>query len=337
MNNIFKNFLSISILCAAVFLISCEGPAGMIGEDGTAKCAACHNEKTHFAAKQSQFMASAHSKGTYSTRGGQCAGCHSTEGFLARASFSSIDEIDGLGVPNQTAISCRTCHNVHMEYDSTDWNLTFEDQVTETLFGYKSPDHDSYAFKDMGNSNQCLQCHQARDRGNVPGIASTDSVQTNGHWGPHYGVQGNLLHAQAGVNVAGSKSYEKPTFGGHDDIGNACINCHMSNGDHTLAVNYESCVTCHKNGDAKDKNEALHNEIHDLLFALGAKLADNGVMSAQMEDDEIVGYSPKSMKVEADQAKAIYNYMAVYQDHSYGAHNPSYTRALLTNSLESLE
>ena len=39
----------------------------------------------------------------------------------------------------------------------------------------------------------------------------------------------------------------------------------------------------------------------------------------------------------ADQAKALYNYMVVYQDHSYGVHNPSYIRALLNNSIALVE
>lgn len=327
--------LSIAFLFGT-FLISCEGPEGPPGEDGSAVCNACHNEGTAFTAKQSQFSASAHSLGTYYTREGQCAGCHSTEGFLARMDFTSISEIDSLGQDNQTPISCRTCHNVHMDYAETDYSLTFADQVTETIFGYTSPEHASSSFGDYGDGNMCLQCHQARDQGNVPSVTSTDSVKTSSRWGPHYGVQGNVLLAQGGVHIVGD-SYPGTTAG-HAGLSNACITCHMHEGDHTLAVNYDACATCHTSADnAEDLVADLEDEIHDLLFELGAALTAKGLMSETLEDGELVGYAPKRTTVHADDARAVYNYMVVYQDHSYGVHNPSYIRALLNNSIETLK
>jgi hypothetical protein len=326
------------VFFAGTILMSCEGPegtAGTDGMDGTAECMACHNEGTAFAAKEAQFDVSAHSLGTYFSRGGQCAGCHSTEGFLARMDFTSINEIDGLGQDNQSPIACRTCHNVHLAYDETDWALTFTDQVTETIFGYEDGDgHESYSFGDYGNGNMCLQCHQARDRGNVPTATETADVTTGStHWGPHYGVQGNVLQASGGVNISGDLSYPSAT-GGHAGIDDACISCHMSGGNHSLEVSYDGCITCHTTGDAEDKVEDLEEEIHDLLFDLGKELALAGVMTADIEDTDTVGYEPKNMTMTADQAKGVYNYMVVYQDHSYGVHNPTYIRALLNNSLD---
>lgn len=245
--------------------------------------------------------------------------------------------MDDLGQDNQTPISCRTCHNVHLAYDETDWSLTFADQVTETLFGYDSPDYTSYSIADYGTSNMCIQCHQARDRGNVPAADATADVTVSSHWGPHYGVQGNVLVAQAGVHIG--TGYPTAT-GGHAAIGDACVTCHMSGGNHTLAVNYDDCVTCHSAGDAEDKTEALETEIHDLLFDLGKSLAGLGAMIPEVEGTDTVGYEPvggySGALISADEAKAVYNYMVVYQDHSYGAHNPTYIRALLNNSIASL-
>ena len=343
------------------FLMSCEGPEGPVGEDGidgTAVCMACHNAGTAFAAKQVQYEESAHSLGTYHTRGGQCAGCHSNEGFLARMDFTSISEIDDLGQDDQTPISCRTCHNVHSAYDETDWALTFTDQVTETIFGYEAGDsYESYSFNDYGDGNMCLQCHQARDRGNVPAADATADVElTSSHWGPHYGVQGNVFQASGGVAITGSETYPSATDG-HAGLDKACMTCHMNNANHSLEVDFEVCATCHTSADnAEDLVDDLHDEIDALKFELGKALAASGAMVAETESEwvwddvlathveeiDTVGFVPAGSRsnpftATADQAKAVYNYMVVYADHSYGVHNPSYIRALLNNSIGALK
>ncbi|MFC2151590.1 hypothetical protein ACFLSE_03610 [Bacteroidota bacterium] len=349
MKNLIK-LLSIVFLFGA-FFASCEGPEGPAGADASAECMECHNDGTEFSAKQSEFNASAHSLGTYFNRDGECAGCHSTEGFLARADFTSITEIYDLPA-GQSAISCRTCHTVHTAYDETDWTLTFIAQVTETIFGSKNTTdlNESISFADYGNGNMCLQCHQARDRGGVPTVTSTDAVATSSHWGPHYGVQGNVLVASGGVNIPGDEDYPTATEG-HATLSEACISCHMVDGDHTLGVNFDACATCHGSADdAEDLVDDLHDEIDALKFELGRALAEAGAMkptteSAWVWDDDLgvhveeidtTGYVP-SGTVTAAQARAVYNYMVVYQDHSYGVHNPSYVRALLNNSLDALK
>lgn len=334
--------LSIAFLAGAMFM-SCEGPAGadgLDGADGTAVCMTCHNAGTVYAAKVDQFNESAHSLGTYYSRAGECSGCHSTDGFLARMDFTSASDIYDLALTDQSQISCKTCHMVHAAYDSTDWALTFTDQVTESLFGTKSPEHTSYSFDDMGDANMCLQCHQSRDRGNVPSITSTANVSISTHWGPHYGIQGNLIHSKGGIEVSGTETYPTATVK-HD-----CILCHMDGGDHTFAA--VSCNKCH--GSMDETVKTTQDEVHDRLFALGKSLTELGVMIADTESEWIwddvngvhvekidtVGYHPAGgyggVDVSADKARAVWNYMTVYQDHSYGAHNPGYILALLKNT-----
>ncbi len=335
MRKIYNSILAVFAFCAIAVLSSCEGPAG---PSAAATCNSCHNEKTEFTLKQTQFNESAHAKGTYYSRGGECSGCHSTEGFLARKEFTAASDIYDLALTDQTPISCRTCHNVHYAYDTTDFALSISDAVTETLFGTKSPEHDSYAFGDYGASNQCLQCHQSRDRGDVPSTTSTDIVEgMSSHLGPHYGVQGNVLHAQAGVHIAGDESYPSAP-NGHANLANACVNCHMYENDHRLDVNFNACVDCHSSADnAEEMVASLEQEVHDLLFELGAALAAKGVMKENTDGDEITGYSPAGGDVAASDARGVWNYMVVYQDHSYGVHNPSYIKALLKNSIAAVK
>jgi hypothetical protein len=287
-------------------------------------------------AKVTQFKAGAHSMGTRSTSGGECAACHNNEGFLARVDYTTASEIYDYAGPAETAISCYTCHTIHQAYTADDWGLTFADQVTETIFGTKSPDVASVALLDIGNSNMCLQCHQARDRGNVPAADATGEVTTGStHWGPHYGVQGNVLNAVAGVNVG--DGYPAQGAGAHAGLDNACVACHMPDGNHDLGViPFSTCAStdCHVTaGGAEDAQEALHDLIKDDMAAIGAALAAAGAMTGPDADGL---YSPANATMTADQAKAVWNYMVAYQDHSYGMHNPTYMKTLLSNTKDLL-
>lgn len=349
---------------AFAFVTSCEGPqgpAGIAGADGTngtngtngidgidanETCKDCHNSNTLIVgAQQQQFATGGHANGTYYNRSGECSGCHNNEGFNLRVAnvAASTDEWDLTAVDPQTQISCYTCHTIHSTFTTADWGFTHADQVTTTLFGMAdaTDDHVSYSLPDVGSANLCLQCHQSRDRGGVPTATSTADVTiSSSHWGPHYGIQGQVLYAFNTAGPAGTKTY--PTEGvatsGHASLD--CISCHMPDGNHSLEYDYDNCtVACHSNDAAglETKHGDLETEIHDDLFALGALLAGQGAMSVNYEDDgvTVAGYSPVSGFVaSAAQARAVWNYMTVYQDHSYGTHNPAYIRALLANSTE---
>jgi hypothetical protein len=199
-------------------------------------------------------------------------------------------------------------------------------------FGTRSPDVASVALNDIGNSNQCLQCHQSRDRRNVPAPDATDEVTTGStHWGPHYGVQGNVLNAVAGVNVG--EGYPAQGVGAHVSVANACVACHMPDGNHDLAVMpFESCAAtgCHPTADAAETAQGeLHDKIAADMAAIGAELVTVGAMTGP---DANGIYSPANATMTADQAKALWNYMVAYQDHSYGMHNPEYMKKLMENT-----
>jgi formate-dependent nitrite reductase cytochrome c552 subunit len=311
-----------------------EGPQGPAGADANETCTQCHNESTLVLnAKVTQFNAGLHSLGTYYTRGGECAACHNNEGFLARVDYTAANQIYDYDGPALTPISCYTCHKIHDPNEDDGWALTWTAQVTETIFGTKSPDVASATLNDIGNSNQCLQCHQARDRGNVPAPDATGEVTTGStHWGPHYGVQGNVLNAMGGVNVG--DGYPAQGAGAHAGLDNACVACHMPDGNHDLGViPFESCAAtgCHTTADAAEAAQiALHDGIKAAMDAIGAKLTADGAMTGP---DATTGiYSPANATMTADQAKAVWNYMVAYQDHSYGMHNPDYMKKLMENT-----
>lgn len=350
--------LSITFIFGA-FLMSCEGPAGENGldgmdgangdpgNDGTAVCMACHNDGTAYAAKVDQFDESAHALGTYYDRPGDCSGCHSTDGYLARMDFTSADEIFDLALSNQSAMSCQTCHTVHVAYDETDWALTFADQVTDPILGLLSENVTSNEFDNINASNMCVQCHQSRDPDGVPSITSTEDVSISHYWGPHHGPQGNILNAAGGVNIVGAASYTGESHK-HD-----CIKCHMPEGNHNLAVsNGSDCNECH-GGDVDNYMGTIQAGVKSKLISLGRTLADLGVLDPDTESETVWngtehvttvdtvgyhamgagygGYGPNP--VSADLGRCVFNYLIIAEDQSLGVHNPTYINALLDNTI----
>lgn len=334
------------VFFAITLMVSCtkEGPMGPTGAtgangadgadglDANENCTQCHNENTTLKAKMVQFAESVHALGTYYTRGGECAACHSNEGFLARKGYTSVSQLSSFIAEENTPISCYTCHNIHANGDASDLSLTFTAQVTETILGSTSPDITSISFPSYGDGNICLQCHQARDRGNVPSLESTADVTLNVYWGPHYGAQGQIFLSEGAVEVG--TGY--PTTGsGHASISDACISCHMHNGDHRMTVNYDACLTCHTSGNAEAITDNIKIEIQNKLFTLGSGLEGLGAMEAEYDTDGItvIGYSPLAVTVSADIAKLVWNYQIITEDHSLGVHNPIYIRKVLNNSI----
>jgi len=350
-----------------VILMSCEGPAGIdgsdgtdgadgvAGADGTAICMTCHNAGTAYAAKFDQFYASAHALGTYFDRTGDCSGCHSTDGYLARMDFTSTSEIFDLDLTEQSAISCRTCHNVHTAYDATDWALTFTDQVTETILGLDNTDVASGVFEDMGDVNMCVQCHQSRNPIEVPSATSTTDVNLSHYWGPHHGPQGNILNSQGGVEVG--TGYPTTAFNPSTSFSHDCITCHMNEGNHSLALNESACTSCHS--DIEDKLAAIQDEVEGKLTSLGRTLAALGGLDPDTETETVwnetlgehvetidtVGYHAMGSgyggygdnPVAADLGRCVFNYLIIAEDQSLGVHNPDYIITLLDNTITLVE
>lgn len=349
--------LGILFLFGAV-LMSCEGPAGIDGvdgvagepgADGTAVCMTCHNAGTDYAAKFDQFNESAHALGTYYSRSGDCSGCHSTDGYLARMDFTSADEIFDLALTDQSAISCRACHMVHTTYDETDWDLTFADQVTETILGIDNADVASGEFEDMGDVNMCVQCHQSRNPTGAPSATSTADVPLSHYWGPHHGPQGNILNSQGGVEIG--TGYPTSAFDPSSSFAHDCITCHMNEGNHSLALDESACTTCHS--DIEDKLAAIQDEVETKLTSLGRTLAELGGLDPDTEEETIwngsehvttidtVGYHAMGAGyggysdnlVSADLGRCVFNYLLIAEDQSMGVHNPDYIIALLDNTI----
>ena len=217
--------------------------------------------------------------------------------------------------PIGVASACRTCHNLHQSYTEDDWSLRTTDPVQLIAFA-----GDTY---DGGEGNLCATCHQPRrvladpdENGIIP--------ITSSHWGPHHGPQSAMLMGiGGGGDVAGSPAMHLNL------IGDSCVSCHLGEDQvHTFEPQLSACTGCHSDAENFDIN-GLQTEVMAMAEELKAGLEALGYLD---EDGHPVVSEPP-----AAQAAAAWNYIfVVLEDKSKGAHNPSYTKALLQQGLDSL-
>ena len=74
----------------------------------------------------------------------------------------------------------------------------------------------------------------------------------------------------------------------------------------------------------REEIKALTNELRDIL-----------IEKEFLNPNTLLVNTP--IDLTADEAGAIFNYKLIYGDKSYGAHNYKYVKALLVNSIESLQ
>ncbi len=332
-------------LLMLVFIISCvkegpQGPAGangvdgvdgVDGTDGTAQCSSCHASNTDLFAKQVQFENSIHRiGGNFERNSTSCAICHTHEGFIERLETGALQT--AMPITDPTPINCRTCHMIHETFDISDYDLRTTEPV-ELING---------GTVDFGTGNLCINCHQSRPY-DIPDMANDSTEIVSSRWGTHHGPQSALVFGLGGFEVEGSLPYESSPH--KDLITDGCISCHMapafgdSGGGHTFNMRYEShgdqvpniiaCTPCHSGAEDFNINGA-QEDIEMLLTQLGSKLIEEGVLNPNTGLWNRGTYPTKL-------AGAALNWIYIEEDRSMGVHNYKYAKALLTNSLESLE
>lgn len=132
------------------------GPGGANGQDGqngAENCLECHGSNQLITAKMFQWENSGHALGgNFERNFSQCSGCHTSQGFLDRIATGAGAEYSAF-IDDPLPQNCYTCHSIHQTYTAEDWAYTAPDPVTLWLNG---------ETVDVGQGNQCLNCHQPR-------------------------------------------------------------------------------------------------------------------------------------------------------------------------------
>lgn len=316
------------------------GPAGPAGQSGAEQCGLCHNNATALFAVQAQYEESLHATGDVFIYGDRldCAPCHTSEGFR------EVKET-GAGVvakvfPHPTTINCRTCHNIHVKYDATDWGLA----KTTPIKLYESGES-----ADIGKANLCGQCHQSRAITPAINLASADKYKiTSSRWGPHHSPIANFLTGKGVFKANGSKNY--PSTNVHGSL--TCMNCHMNAPTpalheivqgHSFKMTTEDgvtqavtgCITCHSEVKTKfNDKEGYFDAFAAKMATLKQILIDKGWLNSETGLWKATTAAP--IEVTQNQAAAMYTWMFFAEDGSNGIHNPKLATAMIDNAIEEL-
>jgi nitrate/TMAO reductase-like tetraheme cytochrome c subunit len=341
-----------SMIVAVMFIFaSCtkEGPAGPAGKDGvdgedgidgtdgTATCIECHDNSQELFAKINQWEHSTHATGgNYERNEGECAICHTSQGFLGNLDGSYDWTAEGAMISDPNPVNCYTCHQIHSTYTVADLAFTVTDPVELRNTGK--------ATFDFGSGNLCASCHQGRTVDPFPAEGGADIEVTSSRYGVHHGPQANTI-AGMGLFEPGT-GYNNHA---HSGVENSCVHCHMAEpfgaqaGGHTWNMAYDyhgateintaGCMTtgCHSDAESVISNtEELQAEVQALLDELKGLLDAAGI-TAEGSDSSISGTYP------AEVAGACLNYKAIVEDRSLGVHNPTYIKKVLQNSIAALQ
>lgn len=339
--------LSLEIIILSLFVLlnsGCtkEGPEGRPGldgsdgKDGAESCTNCHNTAEILTSRVEQYSYSKHAEGSTTNRNSeQCASCHTSMGFRNTIETGSTGMVE-----NPTPVNCRTCHPIHETFTVEDYGLRTSDAVA------LNQGEGNY---DFGNSNVCANCHQSRPVSPFPDGSSGESVTVNNaHYGSHHGPQANIFVGEGPYKFAGSMTYSNSAH--TTVVENGCVTCHMSSptgtraGGHQMNVKYTNvyggesyqltgCLTtgCHTSAsEVQERLDLNKAEIGGLLADIKTRLQEREIF-----DDSGHLIVPKTMS--QDELGAVLNYSFIYEDKSFGAHNYPYSKALLTNTFESLE
>lgn len=317
------------------------GPAGPDGKDAKETCIQCHNENTEIYSRKLQAGNSVHmTGGNFERNDAGCGSCHTHEGFIDRMFTGEMDASAAFSNPSPP--NCRTCHRIHLTFDSSDLAIRYPDPVNLWI---------NDVSVDIGTGNICTNCHQPRVPEPNP-LTETGTLSiTSSRWGPHHGPQSAALYGTAGYEIdAGGLSYPTPGANAHLGSG-GCVTCHMAEpygnqaGGHTFKMTYDyhgsdndniaGCNECHVTQlDDFDLN-GVQTYITNLSDNLYTMLIDKGWIN------EITGLinasSSTPLVLQPDEAGVLYNYFFVAEDRSNGIHNVAYIKALLDNSIKSLQ
>jgi len=314
-----------------------DGINGVDGVDGNSTCSTCHNENTDLFSIQAQWAASTHGTGANFERNGvDCARCHTSQGFVEMLETGAVAD----PISNPATINCRTCHNIHTNYDETDFALRTSTPVTFIMNGETSAD--------LGSGNLCVNCHQPRAVSPMPVSGTTGTLNiTSSRFGGHYGVMSVLYNGTGGYEIAGSETYASTNHKGYVEDG--CVTCHKAEaygaqaGGHTFKMGYEyheelvpnmaACTSCHEGEESFDIN-GRQTEIAALLVELETELIGLGWILA---DGSVVAGSSSPLVLTHDQAGVLLNYRLIHYDRSNGVHNYKYIKALLQNSIDAAQ
>ena len=284
-----------------------------------------------------------------------CAACHSSSGFMdyIGADGSASGQVDNPAAP-LSVVECATCHS-------------------ETALALDSVQFPSgTVISNLGTSATCTVCHQGRQstlsvNDAVTGLDEDTPSPELGFINVHYRVAAAMLF---GTEVKGAYEYDSKDYSGkftHVPGLDTCASCHDP---HSLEVELENCVSCHKvdtladirtsladfdgDGDLSEgisgEIESLHQTLGTAMYAYASEVSGAPIVYAAgaypyfFNDTNGNGAGEPGETIYPNRyaswtprlLKAAYNYQYIAVDPGAYAHNPHYAIQILLDSINDL-
>ncbi|MCO6412714.1 MAG: carboxypeptidase regulatory-like domain-containing protein [Thiogranum sp.] len=250
-------------------------------------CGSCHGEPARHGRFQQWLLSNhadydlARSRGASS---GNCARCHSGNGFVAwnQFDFDPAQQVTVSWDPDTVVPqTCATCHNPH------DTGTTSGSDETNAKVRIQGDTHlllAGFAADNVGKGATCMTCHNSRaeyprnDATWAQVVANNDTADR-----PHHGVQADLIMGQNAYFFAPTELYPQAR-GKHSLITDTCVTCHMNKTqppdllsynqagtNHTFAADPNICSDCHGPSDPSAGNidAIITGHMDDLQTELG--------------------------------------------------------------------
>jgi hypothetical protein len=245
-------------------------------------CATCHGEPLRHARFQ-QWQLSGHANYELAideSSSGNCSRCHTGNGFLTwlpvltgEVEGDPLDDIDVAWTDDQAhPQTCTTCHDPHAEGTTsgseTNATVRISGDTPDLIAGFK--------VTDAGRGAICMTCHNSRR-----GLRNEDTWEdyagtSESARAPHGSAQTDVLVGQNAYLV----DVDDP--GGHAEIGDTCVACHMESTpppdilsynqggtNHTFFAAKDICADCHSPHltaeDVQNSIEHLMDQVQELV------------------------------------------------------------------------
>jgi nitrate reductase cytochrome c-type subunit len=301
-------------------------------------CSNCHDSSSANQAIRQQWAQSTHAAITdnawkyydFKTKSG-CVQCHTTTGFIA---YSTARVTAAWGTGSDKTKELLTCIGCHSD-------------ITAGILRTVPPVHPyagdpGYLNPNIGKSNICMTCHSGTKNGKSI-AAQLDALAdfTNLPFiDPHYMAAGGTSYGKAGYHFPGRSYNPEATHTklGSTDGSGSCVTCHKNstNGHKFQSGALPLCTSCHGSSLDAAKLSADKTAFLNALEILRAQLAANGfVYIATPPGFNTTNWGTR--QAGANTMGAAFNYVLFATEPGAYAHNPTYARQLVLDSIDYLD
>ena len=278
-----------------------------------------------------------------------CQRCHTSRGYVLFFNTSSITPLATADARYSEPITCNGCHNAD-----------FSPAIVSARTGYYNYSSAatgklmvSASFPDSKTSNICIGCHTGRESGDTVKAMAAATVHrsySSSFWNNVDFVSSHWL--TAGGQVFGVTGYDYPGQNysntvDHSQVGSdqrgPCVTCHMPNKSHTRypwASGYGQCTSCHDTGMDSTVVAAKTANFNAALQALGRALTLKGfapnVVGGVLTSPYFTQKNWGNKDTGPANMGAAFNYNLLMHDPGAFAHNPTYAKRLVRDSLDYL-